>query len=143
MEASTQALVKEMAKYDKENVKFDEKRKFISGKQKKAEKTMTTSRLSASEARSLIEKHTDDVNNKTAEVLDLEKSMTREEQELLSIRESLKGKTEDLSEQIGIKQKSLEPWNEKINAKQSTLAVAQSELDIVKERANAGQKAIE
>jgi structural maintenance of chromosome 4 len=143
MESSTQTLLKEMAKYDKESVKFEEKRKFISGKQKKAEKSLTTSRLSASEARSLIEKHTDDITNKSAEIADLEKSMAREEQELLAIRTSLKGKTEGLSEQIAAKQKSLEPWNEKINEKQSALAVAQSELDILNEKANAGVVAIE
>ena len=143
MENSTQTLVKEMAKYDKESVKFEEKRKFISGKQKKAEKALTTSRLSASEARSLIEKHTDDIKNKSAEIADLEESMAREEQELSAIRTSLKGKTEGLSEQIATKQRSLEPWNEKINAKQSAVAVAKSELDILKEKADAGGVAIE
>jgi structural maintenance of chromosome 4 len=143
MEASTQALVKEMAKYEKENVKFEEKRKFISGKQKKAEKSLTTSRLSASEARSLIEKYTDDITNKSAEIGDLEESIAREEQELSAIRTSLKGKTEGLSEQIAIKQKSLEPWNEKINSKQSALAVARSELDILQEKGNAGIVAIQ
>ena len=143
MESSTQTLVKEMAKYDKEIVKFEEKRKFISSKQKKAEKSLTTSRLSASEARSLIAKHTDDITDKSAEIADLEKSMAREEQELSAIRTSLKGKTEGLSEQIAIKQKSLEPWNEKINEKQSALAVAHSEFDILQEKANAGLLAIE
>lgn len=143
MESATQMLLKEMAKYDKEGVKFEEKRKFISGKQKKAEKSLTTSRLSASEARSLIEKHTDDITKKSAEIADLERSMAKEEQELSAIRTSLKGKTEGLSEQIASKQKSLEPWNEKINEKQSALAVAQSELDILKEKANAGTLAIE
>ena len=143
MESSTQTLLKEMAKYDKESVKFEEKRKFIAGKQKKAEKSLTTSRLSASEARSLVEKHTDDIVNKSAEIADLEKSMAGEEDELSAIRTSLKGKTEGISEQIATKQKSLEPWNEKINAKQSALAVAQSELGILKEKASAGMVAIE
>ena len=72
MEKQTQEFIKEMAKYDKENVKFDEKRKFISNKQKKAEKQATTSRLSASEAASLAEKHGDDIKRKGAEVADLE-----------------------------------------------------------------------
>ena len=142
MEKQTQELIKELAKYDKESVKFDEKRKFISGKQKKAEKTANTSRLSASEAASLIEKHSDDINRKNAEVAELEQSMQKEEQELVKIRESLKGKTQGLSDQIATKQKSLEPWNEKINQKQSQIAVIQSELDIIREKASSGQKAV-
>ena len=143
MEKQTQEFIKEMAKYDKENVKFDEKRKFISNKQKKAEKQATTSRLSASEAASLAEKHGDDIKRKGAEVADLEQQMQREEQELTKIRESLKGKTQGLSDEIAAKQKTLEPWNEKINHKQSQIAVLQSEVELVQEKAESGQKAVD
>lgn len=143
MEKESQALVKEMAKYDKENVKFEEKKKFLLGKHKKLEKTMQTSRLAASECQSLVEKFSDDIENKTNEAAQLEKEMKTEEEELDSIRESLKGKTQGLSEQIAVKQKSLEPWNEKINQKQSAMAVAQSELDILHERSNAGAVLLE
>ncbi|KAJ6157865.1 Nuclear condensin complex subunit Smc4 [Penicillium chermesinum] len=143
MEKQTKELLKEMAKYDKEGVKFEEKKKFLLGKQKKLEKTMQTSRLAASECQSLVQKFTDDIEKKTAETAQLEKEMKAEEAELNTIREGLKGKTEGLSEQIAIKQKSLEPWNEKINKKQSAVAVAQSELDILRERSNAGAVQLE
>jgi len=143
MEKQTQELLKEMAKFDKENVKYEEKRKFISGKQKKVEKLATTSRLAASEAKSLVEKHNDDVNRKSTEVAELEQAMQQQEQKLSVIRDELKGKTQGFSDQIALKQKSLEPWNAKINQKQSAMAVAQSELDILKEKANSGQKAID
>jgi structural maintenance of chromosome 4 len=143
MEKSTHALVKEMAKFDKENVKFDEKRKFITNKQKKTEKAELTSRLAAAEAGRLAQKHTDDIERKTEEIANLETTMAKEEKELASIRESLKGKTQGLSNQIAVKQKSLEPWKAKINEKQSSIAVAQSKLDILKEKANAGILALE
>lgn len=143
IEKQAQELSKELAKYEKENVKFDEKRKFIAGKQKKAEKTATSSRLAASEAQSLIEKHADDIERKGAEVVELENEMQVEDKKLAQIREDLKGKTQGLSDQIAAKQKSLEPWNEKINQKQSTIAVAQSELDILREKATSGQKAVD
>lgn len=143
LEKQTQEFLKELAKYDKENVKFEEKQKFITAKQKKAEKLGSSSRLAASEATSLVEKHSHDVEKKTKEVAELERNMEIEEAELTKIRESLKGKTQGLSDQIAAKQKSLEPWNEKINQKESNLAVAQSELDILLERATAGQKALE
>ncbi|KAK5061189.1 hypothetical protein LTR84_007731 [Exophiala bonariae] len=143
IEKQAQEFSKELAKYDKENVKFEEKRKFITGKQKKAEKTATTSRLAASEARSSVEKHTEDIETKGSEVAELEKHMQIEEQKLAAIRDDLKGKTQGFSDQIASKQKSLEPWNKKIDQKQSVIAVANSELDILKEKANSGQRAID
>lgn len=143
MEKESQGLMKEMAKYDKESVKFEEKKKFLVNKQKKLEKTMQTSRLAASECQSMVEKYSDDIERKTGETTQLEQEMQAEEKELESIRESLKGKTQGLSDQIAAKQKSLEPWNEKINQKQSAAAVAQSELDILRERSNAGAVLLE
>lgn len=143
MEKATQAMIKEMAKYDKESVKLEEKRKFLLGKQKKLEKAMQSSRLAASECSSLVEKHTYDIEKKTAEIAKLEKEMKAEEEELASIREGLKGKTQGLSDQIAAKQKSLEPWNEKINEKLSAVAVARSELDILREKSNTGAVALE
>jgi structural maintenance of chromosome 4 len=143
MEKSTQEMIKEMAKYEKESVKFEERRKFISGKQKKAEKTATTSRLAASEATSEMQRHVDDIERKSAQVVDLEALKLSAEEELASIRDNLKGKTQGMSDQIAAKQKSLEPWNEKINQTQSAMAVAQSELDLLVEKANSGQKAID
>ncbi|RAL00669.1 condensin subunit SMC4 [Aspergillus ibericus CBS 121593] len=143
MEREMQALAKEMAKYDKESVKFEEKKKFLTGKQKKLEKAMQTARLAASECESLVQKHTDDIEKKTNETTQLEKEMKAEEEELSSIRESLKGKTQGLSDQIAARQKSLEPWDEKINKKLSAVAVAQSQLDIIRERSNAGAVLLE
>lgn len=139
----TQALVKEMAKSEKEDVKLEEKRKFLSGKQKKLEKAVQSSRLGASESSSLIQKHTEDIKLNAAQISSHEASIAMEEKELAAIRESLKGKTQVFSDQIAVKQKSLEPWAEKINEKQSAIALAQSELEIVQGRCNAGAVALE
>ncbi|KAI1933015.1 Structural maintenance of chromosomes protein 4 [Ophidiomyces ophidiicola] len=143
MEAETQTAMKEVSKYDKESVKLEEKRKFMFSKQKKLEKAMQSSRLAASECASLAEKHRDDIEKKAAEIALLENEMKYEEKELFSIRESLKGKTEGLSELIAEKQKELEPWNKKVNEKRSAIAVAQSELDILREKSGAGAIALE
>ena len=143
LQKATQAVIKEMAKYDKEHVKHEEKRKFLTGKQSKLEKAAQTSRLANSEASSLIQKYSDDIERNTSEIAALEISMRLEEKELTAIRESLKGKTQAFSNEVTEKQKSLEPWNEKINEKQSAMAVAQSELDILRERASAGAVALE
>lgn len=143
MEKEMQTLSKEMAKYDKESVKFEEKKKFLLGKQKKLEKSMQSARLAASECESLVEKHSHDIEKKTGETSQLEKEMKVEEEELGTIREGLRGKTQGLSDQVTAKQKSLEPWDEKINKKLSSVAVAQSELDILRERSNAGAVLLE
>ena len=143
LEKSTQAVIKEMAKYDRERVKFEEKKKFLVGKQKKLEKSLQSSRLACSEATSLIQKHSDDIQRNTSETVLLESRMQNEAIELDTIRESLKGKTQAFSDEIAKKQKALEPWNEKINQKQSAIAVAQSELDILREKSSAGEVALE
>ena len=143
MQKATQSVLKEMAKYDKEHVKYDEKKKFLINKQNKLEKTLQTSRLSGSEAASLVQKHCDDVARNTKEIADLEKNMQTEQNELILIRDGLRGKTQAFSDQIAAKQKSLEPWSEKINEKLSAIAVAQSELDMLRERASAGKVALE
>ena len=143
LQKATQAVIKEMAKYDKEHVKYEEKKKFLTNKQVKLEKALQSSRLSISEANSLAQKHWDDIERNTKEIASLEKSMHEEEKELATIRDALKGKTQAFSDQIAAKQKLLEPWNDKINEKQSAIAVAKSELEILRERASAGAVAVE
>ncbi|CAL8577747.1 Structural maintenance of chromosomes protein 4 [Xanthoria parietina] len=143
LQKATQAVIKEMARHDKEQVKYEEKKKFLRTKQTKLEKSLQTSRLSGSEANSLIQKHTDDIERNTKEIGALEQSVRVEEKELAAVRDGLKGKTQGFSDQIAVKQKSLEPWNEKINEKLSSVAVTQSELDILRERASADDVALE
>ncbi|KAL9639439.1 MAG: hypothetical protein Q9204_001098 [Flavoplaca sp. TL-2023a] len=143
LQKATQAVIKEMAKHDKEQVKYEEKKKFLRTKQTKLEKSLQTSRLSGSEANSLIQKYTDDIERNTKEISALEQDVRVEEKELAIVREGLKGKTQGFSDQIAVKQKSLEPWNEKINEKLSSVAVTQSELDLLRERASADDVALE
>ncbi|KAK6582696.1 hypothetical protein PZA11_005104 [Diplocarpon coronariae] len=143
IEKNTQAILKEMAKFDQEHVKFEEKRKFLTGKQKKLEKTISSSETAAADAENTIEECTDEIGRFAQEITAMEKRMKAEEKDLGTIRENLKGKTQAFSDQIAAKQKSLEPWNEKINQKQSAIAVAESELAILHEKANAGAVALE
>ncbi|KUJ14640.1 putative structural maintenance of chromosomes protein 4 [Mollisia scopiformis] len=143
LDKDTQSILKEMAKFEQEHVKFEEKRKFLTSKQKKLEKTISSSETAATEALSTIEECTVEIQKSAEEIAAMEKRMNAEEKELVSIRENLKGKTQAFSDQIAAKQKSLEPWNEKINQKQSAIAVAESELAILHEKANAGAVALE
>lgn len=142
-EKNVQTLAKEAAKFEQERVKFDEKRKFLADKQKKLEKTIANAEKSTAEAEETIEQCTEEIASRAEEISALEQSMQEEEAELATIRDSLKGKTQVFSDQIAAKQKSLEPWKEKINQKQSAIAVAESEMAILEEKANAGAVALE
>ncbi|KAK3628795.1 Structural maintenance of chromosomes protein 4 [Elasticomyces elasticus] len=141
LEKDTQGILKEMAKLDKENVQFEAKMKFLEGKKKKSQKTIESAELGIKESETLGKQAEEDVVRLTGQIEDLEQQMVGEEKELTKVRESLKGKTQGLSDQIAAKQKQLEPWNAKISEKQSAMAVAQSELDILRERENAGATA--
>ncbi|KAK4542381.1 hypothetical protein LTR36_006838 [Oleoguttula mirabilis] len=142
LEKDTQGILKEMAKLDKETVKFEEKKKFLSNKAKKLEKTFDTSKFGIQESETLARNADADVTRLTSEIESLEEDMAAEQKELVKVRDSLKGKTQGLSDQIAAKQKQLEPWNAKVNEKQSSMAVAQSELDILRERESAGATAV-
>jgi structural maintenance of chromosome 4 len=143
LDKDTQTVVKEMAKLDQEHVKFGERRKFLTGKQKKAEKALGTSENAATEAASTIENCTEEIEQATEKIAAMEKDMKAEEKQLATIRDNLKGKTQVFSDQIAAKQKSLEPWKQKVNQKESAIAVAESELAILHEKANAGAVALE
>lgn len=143
MSESTQSVLKEMAKLDKETVKHSEKKKFLANKAKKLEKTAESSRFGISEATTHGTQAEDDINRNSASIAELEAEMHQEEAQLAQIRESLKGKTQGISDEIAAKQKTLEPWKAKVNEKQSSIAVAKSELDILRDRGNAGANAVE
>ena len=142
-EKQTQALAKDLAKFQQERVKFDEKRKFLEDKRKKLERVINNAQNATNDADETIEESNDDIESRTAEVAEREEQVKAEEAELANIRESLKGKTQKFSDQVSAKQKSLEPWMEKINQKQSTIAVAESEMKILQEKVNAGAVALE
>ncbi|EFX03364.1 nuclear condensin complex subunit [Grosmannia clavigera kw1407] len=142
-EKETQQLLKDMAKFDQERVKYEEKRKFLGDKRKKLEKAIATAENSAATAAETVEQCTEEIGTRAEEMAQLEKQIKEEEAELTSIRDSLKGKTQAFSDQIAAKQKSLEPWKDKINQKQSAIAVAESELAILQEKATAGATALE
>jgi structural maintenance of chromosome 4 len=143
LEKQTQIILSEMAKTDKEGVKIEEKKKFLNNKRKKLENALESNQFGSREAETSIAQCTADITRNSNQITELEDQINKEEEALAAIREGLQGKTQGLSDEIAAKQKSLEPWNEKINQKQSEKAVAQSELDILRERENAGVVAAE
>ncbi|OAA70760.1 nuclear condensin complex subunit Smc4 [Akanthomyces lecanii RCEF 1005] len=139
----TQALSKEMAQFDQERVKFDEKKKFLDDKRKKFERTIANAQKDSATADETIAESSKTMEKSTKDVADLESQIEAEEARLINIREGLQGKTQKFSDQIAAKQKTLEPWLEKINEKQSSIAVAESELTILQDKENAGAVALQ
>lgn len=135
-------LQKEVTKIDRETLKFEEKKKFIVGKQKKLEKARDTSKHGISECTTLAKQYATDLESYAEEKEELEEKLEAEEQELEAVGAALAGKTQGLSEQIAAKQKIRDPWTAKINEKQSAIALSRSELDILREKENAGAKGI-
>jgi structural maintenance of chromosome 4 len=96
-----------------------------------------------SEASTWIQNHSEEIETHTTKLANLEKSLSAEEKELDSVRDSLKVKTQGFTNEIEAKQKSLEPWTSQINEKQAAMALVQSELDLIREKEVAGVKALE
>ena len=142
MQQNTQTLLKQLAKADKEGVKFDEKRNHLNNKLKKLEKAKSSSGAAMSEAAANLQRRQDDLSRNNNSVAGLEEQLNEEEVVLSSIRESLRGKTEGFSNEIDSKQKQLSPFQEQINEKQAAIDVARSELDMLHDRDNAGAQAI-
>ncbi|KAF2717864.1 RecF/RecN/SMC protein [Polychaeton citri CBS 116435] len=142
LEKETQSVLKELAKIDKENVKIEEKKKFLATKMRKLEKTADSCTNGIRDSQRSASNAAADVTRLIDGIQTLEQEMAAEEEELQRIRESLKGKTQGLSDEIASRQRQLEPWNAKINEKRSAMAVSQSELEILCEQENAGAVAI-
>ncbi|EME40057.1 hypothetical protein DOTSEDRAFT_137292 [Dothistroma septosporum NZE10] len=142
MAKEVDAIIKDADNLDKAVVKIEEKKKHLKNKEKKLEKTRDSSNFEVQQQTTLAKQASDDIQRLGAELEELEEQMQGEEQELAKIREALKGKTQGISDDIASKQKQLEPWSARVNEKQSSIAVAQSEVDIIRERENSGATAI-
>ncbi|KAK9449677.1 RecF/RecN/SMC [Limtongia smithiae] len=136
------AANKTQAKHERDVVQLTEKKKHIDAKKDKLIKTMAASKLSESSSASWMSKFDEEIVKLNREIQKFESSMATEETKLEEIKESLEGKTKGISEEIEVKKKALEPWNEKINKKKSELEVAKSELKIFVDKFEAGRQAI-
>lgn len=142
MEKQTKDIIDQADNLDKVLVKIEEKKKHLVTKRAKAQKALDGAAFNINQSETGASRAAADVERLDAEIEALESEMADAESELNTIRESLKGKTQGISDQIAVKQQQLEPWSAKISEKQSAMAVAQSELDILRERENAGANAV-
>lgn len=139
----TDALVKDAKKIEKEEVGLSEKKKHLVSKQKKLKKSVTEDGHARSEALGTVQNCQGQLETNRAKVADLEVKLEAEEKELEEVRDSLKDKTDEFTTKIEAKQRELEPWAAKINEKQSAIDVAQSERDLLAQKATGAQEALE
>lgn len=139
----TDALVKDAKKIEKEEVGLSEKKKHLVSKQKKLKKSVNEDGHARSEALGTVQNCEGQLETNRAKVADLEVKLEAEEDELEEIRDSLKDKTDEFTTKIEAKQRELEPWTAQINEKQSAIDVAQSERDLLAQKATGAQEALE
>ncbi|RKP07022.1 RecF/RecN/SMC [Thamnocephalis sphaerospora] len=139
----TNVVIEELAKFERADVQMQENRKHLVNKRKKTKKALQKGENVASESRTLIQNHTDDIQKYEREVEELEQSLVTEEAQLSAIVEGLKGKTEEFSQQIEAKQRELEPWTAQINEMQGATSVEEAEYNLLSNELVAGQKLVD
>ncbi|KAJ3281624.1 hypothetical protein HDU79_010601 [Rhizoclosmatium sp. JEL0117] len=139
---NTEALKKEAQKTDRKEVELREKEKHLVAKKKKAEKTLKQDVFTMNDHKTWMKNFDSDLEKTEKEVNELNERLAKEEKELESISETLKGKTQVFQAEIEKKQVELLPWVEKINERQSKMDVAHSELEILVKKSEAAQMAL-
>ncbi|KAF9161876.1 hypothetical protein DFQ26_004065 [Actinomortierella ambigua] len=127
---------KELTKYDREEVQMTENKKHLKNKEKKISKSLQADKHSLSENQSWVKNHETDLVKFQNDLERMESGLVEAEDELENIRLSLQGKTEEFSQQIEEQQRQLVPWTEKIIDKQREVDMAQSEHDLLEDKAN-------
>ncbi|WVN86971.1 uncharacterized protein L203_102146 [Cryptococcus depauperatus CBS 7841] len=135
-------LVKDVKKFEKEEVGLQEKKKHLDTKAKKIKKIISDDGHAKSETASGIDNFKENLEKNRQKVTELEEKLESEQAELEEVVESLKDKTAVFTTQIEAKQRELEPWTAKISEKQSAIDVAKSERDLLAEKATGIQAAL-
>ncbi|KAJ7084309.1 RecF/RecN/SMC [Mycena belliarum] len=137
------AAVQELAHHEKQEVELNERRKGVLNRAKKLKKTLTDDKAAQSKAQHTIEDCTEKIAKEKGKVEGFEASLVNEEKVLERIRDSLRDKTQVFHDEIEVKQKDLQPWTTKINAKKAELDVASSERDALDRKAKAVEAAVD
>ncbi|EGO05390.1 hypothetical protein SERLA73DRAFT_101211 [Serpula lacrymans var. lacrymans S7.3] len=150
VKAAAAVALKDLAAHEKQEVGLEERRKHATSKMKKLKKSLLDDESSRNDALRAISESTAKMERKKTEIDEHEANLEQEEKVLEGIRDSLKDKTQVFHNQIEVKQKELQPWTAKINAKQAEIDVATSErdalvkkADVMKEASKEAQQALE
>ncbi|KAG6907476.1 hypothetical protein DXG01_008812 [Tephrocybe rancida] len=137
VEAAAAVAAKELATREKEEVGLQERRKHAASKAKKLRKSVQDDTSAKAKAVRNLQENTDKIEQEKKKADQYEANLVEEEKVLEGIRDSLKDKTQVFHDQIEVKQRELQPWTAKINAKQAEVDVASSERDALTKKAEA------
>ena len=87
----TELIRKELQKYERSEIEFKEKEKFLKAKQKKLTKTLQGDALNKSQDETWMQNFQNDLGRLNLEVQGLQDKLDKEEKILEEIQESLKG----------------------------------------------------
>ncbi|KAI8990648.1 RecF/RecN/SMC protein [Trametes punicea] len=132
--------VKDLVAREKSQISLEEKRKHANTKAKKLKKAVNDDEHARAEADRTLEESEAKIERKKEELESLERDLAQAEKALEEIRDSLKDKTQVFHDQIEVKQKELQPWTAKIDAKQAEIDVATSERDALKKKAEVARE---
>ncbi|ODQ83066.1 hypothetical protein BABINDRAFT_159528 [Babjeviella inositovora NRRL Y-12698] len=135
------ALQKTAKQLEKDKVSIEEKLRHTAAKQKKAEKALAASQFGTKEAEAklaLLEG-----GDFEAEIATLQESMARERTALDQIRLELTSKTEVFTQQIEVLRTELQPWQDRLEAKNAQVQIAQSKVDMLAARKTENEAEIE
>ncbi|CCF56568.1 hypothetical protein KAFR_0B02710 [Kazachstania africana CBS 2517] len=131
--AQERELVQKKREYDGQCVSMEERIKNLTQKKTKAEKTLHDKRIEIQKNESILKDLQDYQMNYDSEFSNLQKELDKERSKLDDIKLSLKDKTKDISSQISLYEKDIEPWVSKIQEKQVQIQLAESEISLLKE----------
>ncbi|PCH34299.1 RecF/RecN/SMC protein [Wolfiporia cocos MD-104 SS10] len=134
--------VKDLSAQEKKQVGLDERRKHANSKAKKLKKSLQDDEHARAAALRAIEDNTAKMEKEKGKLEEFEESLAEEEKILEEIRDSLKDKTQVFHDQIEVKQKDLQPWTAKINAKKAEIDLATSERDALVKKAESAKAAL-
>ncbi|EFI28737.1 hypothetical protein CC1G_13763 [Coprinopsis cinerea okayama7 len=134
--------VKELKETEKVAVGVKERQKHAKTRRKKLEKSVQEDTTALRNAQHLITDSGERLDKNTANLEQYREELVEAEAELEKIQDGLRGKTAKFHKQIEQKQKELEPWTNKIDAKKTQLDVAQSERDTLVQRGEALKQAV-
>ncbi|KAG6830095.1 hypothetical protein H0H92_002268 [Tricholoma furcatifolium] len=137
VEAVAKVAAHELSTREKEEVGLQERQKHAASKAKKLKKALQDDTAAKAKAIRDVKDNTDKIEREKKKAEEYEAKLVEEEKVLESIRDSLKDKTQAFHEQIEGKQRELQPWTNKINAKQAEINVASSERDALAKKAEA------
>ncbi|KAH3675464.1 hypothetical protein WICMUC_002753 [Wickerhamomyces mucosus] len=134
LDANISKLQTSQKKGEREKVAFEERKKSLESKKKKSEKLLKTAITALHEAESKQKIFEEEDHSFEKELQELKQSLKEEKATLDELRSELSEKTRGFNEQLEVYEKQLQPWKDRLEQKKSEIAIADSEIQMLKDQ---------